>query len=399
MAKRSFSPVLWFLLALMLRADMDAAGQTRYPAPSKSKTSLSAIPASNWKSPQRATVVQTPAAKLPTPVTGRTVDYEISGETYENESYAEEPAPRKRVSRSGSRSGRQPARTFRESDYEDDLQPEFADEQVDYEEGYPGEMDGMEGGDPESGYSGYADESYPEEVWDEEEAQRLGHHTPRSRFFHWLESFKAEHGYWFRTSNNSPPNIGMGKPLKGTSWLNRPNSISFFAGVLNGDVLISNRVDQGSALFGGLRLGWDFDHYWGVEARGGWASPDIEFPDVPPDRVDGIFLCDASVLYYPWGDAACRPYALVGMGMAMFDFTDEFGFVHDEFLLGIPIGFGFKYMYHPNLAFRAEFLDNIACGSAGLNNMNNLSFSLGMELRFGGKPRSYYPWQPAKFIW
>jgi hypothetical protein len=87
------------------------------------------------------------------------------------------------------------------------------------------------------------------------------------------------------------------------------------------------------------------------------------------------------------------------MGMAMFDFTDEFGFVHNEFLLGVPIGFGFKYQYHPNLAFRAEFLDNIAFGGSGLSTMNNLSFTLGMEFRFGGKPRSYYPWQPAKFIW
>ena len=109
MAKRSFSPVLWFLLALMLRADVHVAGQTRYPAASRNKTSLSTIPPSNWKSPKPAPVARTSASQSPLSAS-QTVDYEISGETYENDSYAEVPPARNRVSRRLAKASARPSR-------------------------------------------------------------------------------------------------------------------------------------------------------------------------------------------------------------------------------------------------------------------------------------------------
>lgn len=381
MAKLSFSPALWFLLALVLRADGTASGQSGYPTSTK------------------AAAVRSNTARTQSTINRSAVEYEVSGEAYQEDS----PRPSTSTSQRQGRKTKprnQAAPRLTSVEYGDPVYEEDEERtqakpsrQVAYQ---PETFVAEDEVDPYSAGPEFADEytEGEEEYWAEEEAAEEARHGG------WLWGLHGEHEPWLRTSKNSPRDIGLGEPLKGTSWLNRPNSVSFFTGVLNGDEMIKDRVGQGSALFGGVRVGWDFDHYWGMELRSGWSSPDVEYdPPPPPDRVDGIWLLDASFLYYPWGDSAWRPYTLLGMGMARFDFTDEIGLVHDEYLLGIPIGLGMKYQYHPNLVFRAEFLDNIACGSSGLSTMNNLSFTLGMEVRFGGKPRSYYPWQPAKYIW
>jgi hypothetical protein len=214
-------------------------------------------------------------------------------------------------------------------------------------------------------------------------------------FGHSFHSWKL-----FRSSLDSPRHLGVGEPLENTSWLNRPYSVGFFLGVFDGDNIIAHRVDQGSALFGGARFGWDFDHYWGLEGRLGWSSPDVIYdPPLAVPRTNGVFLGDVGFLYYPLGDAAWRPYALVGMGVAMYDFVDNLDNQVLRYTLGIPVGLGLKYYFHPNLALRAEFLDNISVGTKPIDEMNNLSFTLGMELRYGGPRRSYYPWHPGKQTW
>src|SRR6185436_11697473 len=59
---------------------------------------------------------------------------------------------------------------------------------------------------------------------------------------------------WFSHSDPNDPerHIGLGQPLMGTSWLNRP----MFGGVFLGGVLmndlVSNRVDQNDTAFMGL---------------------------------------------------------------------------------------------------------------------------------------------------
>jgi len=204
----------------------------------------------------------------------------------------------------------------------------------------------------------------------------------------------------FRSSADSPPWVGRFEPLAGTSWLNRPYSVGGFVGVLDGDQLIADRVDQGSSLFGGVRWGWDFDYYWGIEGRLGWSSPDVRNEVNPSvERVNGIFLFDAAFLYYPFGDTYFRPYLLAGAGVARNDFTDEFGMRLDIYAFGVPLGAGVKYMLHPNFVLRAEFLDNIAFATSGLDTQHDLSFTLGLEVRYGGQRPSYYPWQPGRYIW
>jgi hypothetical protein len=51
------------------------------------------------------------------------------------------------------------------------------------------------------------------------------------------------------------------------------------------------------------------------------------------------------------------------------------------------------------LAWRLEILDNIAWGDNGLATMHNFSFTLGMELRLGARPNSYWPWRSARTVW
>ena len=59
--------------------------------------------------------------------------------------------------------------------------------------------------------------------------------------------------------------VGWGQPLLGTSWLNRPWSAGWFAGVIDGSPLIHGSVNQQPSFYGGYRFGFDYDFYWGVE--------------------------------------------------------------------------------------------------------------------------------------
>jgi len=201
-----------------------------------------------------------------------------------------------------------------------------------------------------------------------------------------------------RTSGNSPRSWGPGEPLQQNSWLNRPLAASAFFGMLHGDELISNQVDQSSGSFGGVRLGYDLEHYWGMEARAGWSEPGLSSAGDSGASSNLVFL-DASLLYYPWGDSRLRPYFLAGMGTARVDFNDQSGLARNQWLFGLPLGFGVKYLWKTSVVFRAEFLDNIVFGSSGVNDTNNLSFTLSAEYRFGGRRVSYYPWQASHSFW
>ena len=38
-------------------------------------------------------------------------------------------------------------------------------------------------------------------------------------------------------------------------------------GGISGDTLIAGQINQNGGFLGGMRLGWDYDHYWGLETR------------------------------------------------------------------------------------------------------------------------------------
>src|SRR5262249_6972495 len=99
-------------------------------------------------------------------------------------------------------------------------------------------------------------------------------------------------------------NVGMGIPLTGTSWLNRPY---YFGGDL-GTVWITRPVKVGlttdTDMFGGIFAGCDWDYYWGTELDLNRATPELKNErnrDGP--RGDTMTEFTTSILYYPWGDA------------------------------------------------------------------------------------------------
>lgn len=216
---------------------------------------------------------------------------------------------------------------------------------------------------------------------------------PPLRPFDWLRHF----GY--RHSSTDGRHVDRGAPLKGTSWQNRPYHFDWFLGTLMGDEIIQDRVTLDNQLLGGFRLGVDFDYFWGIEWRTAWSNPSVQYVDSPTGGDGGIFMSDVDVLYYPWGDSKVRPYGLIGMGLARYDFIDNTGLNRNTTLATMPLGVGVKIRHLPWLAWRFEALDNISFGSDGVSSVQNISLTAGMELHFGARPNSYWPWRSSRRIW
>jgi hypothetical protein len=190
--------------------------------------------------------------------------------------------------------------------------------------------------------------------------------------------------------------VGWGAPLQGTSWRNRPFHLGWDVGSLSGDELLQGQVDQGQRVMGAYRLGWDFDHYWGTELRFAFAYLDLMDARVSGSTRDARnFYWDGNLLYYPWGDAKWRPFVSAGLGVANFRFQDGTRRKFNESLLGVPLGIGVKYRARKWLAWRLDVKDNLAVSGSGLSTMHNLSLTAGVEVHFGNRPTSYFPWSPG----
>jgi len=84
-----------------------------------------------------------------------------------------------------------------------------------------------------------------------------------------------------------------------------------------GDELIDGRIDQGENVFGGYRIGWDFDHYWGYELRLGFVNlPVLDSLSPPAPRDSSNLLVDVNLLHYPVG-APMPPWGLAGPASAL----------------------------------------------------------------------------------
>jgi hypothetical protein len=196
-----------------------------------------------------------------------------------------------------------------------------------------------------------------------------------------------------RDPNDPQRHLGLGDPLTNTSWRNRPLYVSLFAGGLIGDELQEGIVSQGGGFMAGGRFGGDFDHYWGLETR-------LAFSDVQTNFAAGggygqsrDSFFDASLLYYPWGDSRWRPYATVGLGVANYRYALANGTKISASGMEIPWGGGLKYLLRPNLALRFDLIDNLSFeGGSRSDRMHNISFTGGIELRFGGRRTSYGSW-------
>jgi hypothetical protein len=207
---------------------------------------------------------------------------------------------------------------------------------------------------------------------------------------------------WFGHGDPNDPyrHIGLGQPLIGTSWRNRPIFVGAFVGGILMDDIESGGIYQNDTAFVGLRIGYDFDHYWGMEMRGAFARPDLADgsgqPFFPASRDN---FADMDLVFYPFGDARWRPYFLAGIGFQSFRFNNLDGKRISETPMDIPLGFGVKYFYSPWFTLRFDFVDNMCLGNARISGMHNLAFMSGVEFRFGGRRPSYYPWHNSTSYW
>ncbi len=205
----------------------------------------------------------------------------------------------------------------------------------------------------------------------------------------------------FRHSYTHGRNVGWGQPLVGSSCLNRP----YYYGATLGPMWLTNRpaenVPRDVDLMGSLFFGWDWDYYWGSEIQYAYATPELVNTAAPPDSPISARLVswNYSFMYYPWGDSNLRPYWRLGVGDTKFDFPTDDGLRRDEWLFTTPFGVGLKYSLRRWLAARIEFTDQYSWGSQGVASQHNLTLSFGLESRFGGKRKAYWPWNPSRHIW
>ena len=206
---------------------------------------------------------------------------------------------------------------------------------------------------------------------------------------------------WFAHSDPNDPlrHIGLGQPLVGTSWRNRPWYVgTFIGGILLGE--LQANVHQNDTSFLGLRLGIDFDHYWGFEARWAFARPELfDGADVPLDGPSRNYFTDVSFAWYPLGDARWRPYVVAGVGFQTFRFHNDLDQRISETIFSVPIGVGMKYFYGPWFTLRFDLVDNIAFGNERVSAANNVGLMAGVEYRFGGRRQSYFPWHNNTSYW
>ena len=186
--------------------------------------------------------------------------------------------------------------------------------------------------------------------------------------------------------------IGMGEPLYGTSWRNRPHYSALLVGSMIADDLRGN-VELHNDLFVGIYQGWDFDHFYGTECRIAGGSYDVY--DSRTEATDDIAFADAHLLYYPWGDSLWRPYYSIGLGLAFHHARIDNTRVYDETLVHIPLGIGLKYQWQRHCAMRFDIKHNVSFSGGGLHGMDHVSLSYGFEYRYGGRPKSYFPWSPS----
>jgi hypothetical protein len=216
---------------------------------------------------------------------------------------------------------------------------------------------------------------------------------PDLRPFDWVRHWGFHH------SSTEGPFLDRGLPMERTSWLNRPYHIDWFVGPLLSDGPVDGRVSQSNELFGGLRAGWDFDYYWGLEWRFGWSDPVLEADTSDAELPGHYFVSDIDIIYYPWGDTKVRPYGLLGMGVTQVGSVRADGSGQEATLLGVPFGVGVQFPQTHWLAWRLEVLDNLAWGADGVDTLNNFTFTAGMEFRMGARPNSYWPWRSSRTSW
>ena len=200
----------------------------------------------------------------------------------------------------------------------------------------------------------------------------------------------------------------------GEAWMSHPITFGLFAGIVDGSPLMDDWVGLKDGANGGLRLGWEVDPHWAAETRlslgtmGLYDSEDAKSSRALSDllagrmkdptldhRSAGLIQCDVDFLFY-LSDARCRPYLIAGVGMTNLRFTDRF-YTHESLVnFSMPLGVGVKYLWTDSLALRLDCVDDVLLGNLNIDTVNNVSLTAGIEFRFGGSHRMYWPWDPGR---
>jgi len=213
----------------------------------------------------------------------------------------------------------------------------------------------------------------------------------------------------------------VGCPLDGENWLDEPLSVGWFIGGMHGGTVIEKWLSVDSGIAGGFRFGGDVGHYWGFETRflaaelgiddhpaavaAQWdadTAAGMEDDDPRRRRFDAgrdanLTQWDLAVLYYPWGEAAWRPYLAAGLGRAEIELTDRLSRYYEKTMLAVPLAVGVKYRVDDWMAVRVEVADMIhVAGGDRFETLHNLTYTAGAEFRFGGRRRAYWPWEPGR---
>ena len=185
---------------------------------------------------------------------------------------------------------------------------------------------------------------------------------------------------------------GIGVPLLGIGWRSNPFSIAVFSGVTDGGALMPGRVDQQPSYYGGINIGWDYDHYWGIEKRLGFGALNLSNGDHQPISGTGLSVTgEYRLMYYPLGDARWRPFLTAGVGWSDFYFNDDRGVSHLDTVGMIPFGLGLKYLQTDRLAFRIDLIDEMTIGNNVLSTFQYVALTAGLEIRYG-KRLLHMPW-------
>ena len=125
---------------------------------------------------------------------------------------------------------------------------------------------------------------------------------------------------------DSEKDRGIGLPLEGKGWRSQPFSISAFAGAADGGALVPGHVKQQPSFYGGINLGWDYDHYWGIEKRLGFGDLSLineKHESIP--NAGASITGEYRLMCYPLGDTRWRPFVTAGVGWSDFYFNNDLG--------------------------------------------------------------------------
>ncbi len=215
-----------------------------------------------------------------------------------------------------------------------------------------------------------------------------------------LDFMRAPDGQLRMFQKNRARHRGIGEPLVGTSWMNRPYHVGWFFGGIGGSNILDDQLKQGTSIFGGYRIGWENNHYTGCELRFGFSyiPIDYSYANGPPQLTmytNRYYCFDFHYAYYPLGDSRWRPFLSIGFGMDTVRFSNEQGRLYNRAMFAIPLSIGMKYQLKNWLAIRCELMDDVSFGDDRIGLMNCISFTGGVEIRYGSRRNSYFPWDPA----